>query len=138
MKKTQINSATSIEKRRRSPPETPTEVVTNNGLDHSMTDVADEVSPAAIAPNVRTMTNGLDLKGHSAGLDQALWHPVEQNVLATSSIDGTARIWSLPQREGETVNSIALSCLPSRTQDKSVTSMAWNVGCSDPAKPKDI
>lgn len=92
--------------------------------DTVMTDVS---APTLEQNPVGTIKNVLPLEGHTEGLDQCVWHPVQQSLLATSSLDGTARIWNLPSRAEDKATSIVLNCTPCRTKDKSVTSVAWSV-----------
>ena len=118
------NPAT-IEKRRRSPPATVQSDTNGSTADHVMQDaVSTTRQPREV---VKSIVHVETLKGHTAGLDQCIWHPTQQHVLATSSADGTARIWSLPVREDEPPTSIVLNCHPSRSVDKSVTAIAFNV-----------
>lgn len=115
-------SVSALGKRKPSPP-----VLSNTtdgvAVDHVMTDALVETN----RPKIQQLSSVTVLEGHTAGLDQCLWHPSSEDMLVTSSVDGTARIWSLPQKADDSVSSIVLNCTPCRTADKSVTSVAWNV-----------
>ncbi|CCG83114.1 Uncharacterized WD repeat-containing protein C1235.09 [Taphrina deformans PYCC 5710] len=102
-----------------------THIINGEGIqDVPMSDVA-EVPPKASNP-IAFMDKVIPLEGHSAGLDQCSWSPTQQNTIATSSVDGTARIWTLPLRREARVTSVQLNCTPSRTKDRSVTCIAWS------------
>lgn len=122
------------EKKGRTPPLTPPEG-TNGSSDRQMVDSENEiVRTDPVTPGINT---SIVLEGHTAGLDQCAWHPVHANVLATSSKDGTARIWTLPQKHGETSTSVILNCPASRPTDKSVTSISWSVSRANALLRKD-
>lgn len=87
----------------------------------------DPSPPRPTGPPVKVMDKVTYCEGHSAGLDQVFWHPTNPNLLATTSVDGTARIWNLATRPNEPPTHTVLACTPSRTPDKSVTAFAWNI-----------
>lgn len=108
--------------RQLSPPHNNNSTVAEDPEDEAMPDN----EPEAVKESTQQISRIVPLTDHKADVDQCFWHPWNTFNVITSSKDGTARKWNV-SKDASQATSLPLDCSASKTSDRSVTSIAWEV-----------